>query len=250
MMDREPLMSDEQAGEAVARYLEENPELLQGLAPERDLWPNIESRISARVLPMSTRVSQTVSQAVSQTTRRRAGWIPALLAASALIAATASVTYVLTTRANTARVADNSTAAAPAPNGSAGSENVIQINPSSDGSVAPARSGAGTPVAKSRRAAVTQLASRSGSDNANELRQTYDLEITSLSETLDQRRAQLNPRTVATIERNLAVIDEAIRQSQLALKYDPNSQLLNAQLDRTLAKKTSLLRAAVLLPST
>ncbi|MFI5239674.1 MAG: hypothetical protein ACHQQP_07670, partial [Gemmatimonadales bacterium] len=73
--------------------------------------------------------------------------------------------------------------------------------------------------------------------------------IASLKLALDSRRSHLNPATVAVIEQNLGVIDEAIRQSRAALARDPNSRLLNNQLDRTLATKTGLLRAAVLLPA-
>ncbi|MFI5239302.1 MAG: hypothetical protein ACHQQP_05780, partial [Gemmatimonadales bacterium] len=107
MMNEDPLMDDEQAGDAVARYLEENPELLQGIVPTHDLWPAIESRISARVIPMSTQTLRRV--------RRTTGWIPTLIAASALIAGTAGITYVLTTRADRSfgpsAVASSSTAA-------------------------------------------------------------------------------------------------------------------------------------------
>jgi hypothetical protein len=94
-----------------------------------------------------------------------------------------------------------------------------------------------------------QLASRNGNNEGDVMRQTYDSEITTLRAALDARRGQLNPSTVAVIEQNLRVIDEAIRQSRAALAKDPNSSLLNDQLDRTLAKKTGLLRAAALLPS-
>jgi hypothetical protein len=103
-------------------------------------------------------------------------------------------------------------------------------------------------VAQRGRPAV-QLASRNGNNEGDALRETYDSEITTLRAALDARRGQLNPSTVAVIEQNLRVIDEAISQSRAALAKDPNSSLLNDQLDRTLAKKTGLLRAAALLPS-
>jgi hypothetical protein len=94
-----------------------------------------------------------------------------------------------------------------------------------------------------------RLASRGDEHTTDGMRQTYDSEITTLHRALEARRGQLNPATVEIIEQNLSVIDEAIRQSRAALAADPNSRLLNDQLDRTLAKKTILLRAAALLPS-
>ena len=90
MTNEEPLMDDEQAGDAVAKYLEDNPELLQGIVPEHDLWPAIESRISARVIPMSVRQPRAA--------HRSFRWVPMLIAASALVAASAGITYVLTSR--------------------------------------------------------------------------------------------------------------------------------------------------------
>lgn len=247
MMNEDPLMTDEQAGDAVAKYLEDHPELLQGIEPGQDLWPAIESRIAARVIPMSM---PTVRRA-----RRTTGWIPMLIAASALIAGTAGITYVVTTRANTAR-----TAAAVASTGSTGTtgttgENTEQL-PSPDtqsretvaaaGGVNVVKREASTPK---RAQSAVQLASHANRGAGDEVRKTYDTEITSLHAALESRRSQLNPATVAIIEQNLGVIDEAIRQSEAALARDPNSRLLNEQLDRTLAKKTGLLRAAVLLPA-
>jgi hypothetical protein len=85
-----------------------------------------------------------------------------------------------------------------------------------------------------------------GSDEA---RVTYDDEINRLHAVLESRRDQLDSTTVATVEQNLHVIDVAIAQARAALARDPHSRMLNEQLDRTLAKKTQLLRAATLLPS-
>jgi hypothetical protein len=252
MTNDEPLMDDEQAGDAVAKYLEENPELLQGIVPEHDLWPAIESRISARVIPMPARPARAA--------RKSFGWVPMLIAASALVAATAGVTYVLTTRSAvpSGAVASN-VAHTPAitPAITDTQSDVVE-----HGATPATQSRAGgvvTRVAKDSPAVTqrsrpatqpsVQLASHDGNNEGDVMRQTYDFEITKLRAALDARRGQLNPSTVAVIEQNLGVIDEAIRQSRAALAKDPNSSLLNDQLDRTLAKKTGLLRAAALLPS-
>ena len=255
MMNEDPLMNDEQTAESVAKYFEDTPELLNGVVPQRDLWPAIENRISARVLPLSKPAS-------GRPRKSFGGWIPALIAASALIAGTAGITYIVTSRAG-----------APGPPAvvATGNNNAINPEPSA---VAAGQEPAGTTVTAAqiasgesipamhnariaRNATETpqpkpssvRLASRTDGPADDQVRKTYDTEIASLHSALESRRSQLNPATVQIIEQNLDVIDEAIRQSKAALARDPNSSLLNEQLDRTLAKKTGLLRAAVLLPA-
>lgn len=256
MTNGDPLMDDEQAGDAVAKYLEENPELLQGIVPAHDLWPAIESRISARVIPMS---------ATPRKARRVVGWIPTLIAASALVVGSAGITYVVTTRAK-APVTNSVANSVPSsgnptqlPSTTVDQHTTQQATqqatqlaqtPSSERTARSNEVDASDNVQVTRpKGPTAQLASRNSEDAGDDARKTYDSEIASLHTTLENRRGQLNPATVAIIEQNLSVIDEAIRQSKAALARDPNSRLLNDQLDRTLAKKTGLLRAAVLLPA-
>jgi hypothetical protein len=256
MTNEEPLMNDEEAGDAVAKYLGEHPELLQGIVPAHDLWPAIESRISARVIPIPARPARAA--------RKSFGWVPMLIAASALVAASAGITYVLTTRSvvQSGAVASNVTrapAVTPAitdTQSQIAKQGEIPATQSQVGSVATDVTTHGAEdspkVTQHGRPAVqpsVQLASHNSNNEGDAMRQTYDSEITTLRAALDARRGQLNPSTVAVIEQNLRVIDEAISQSRAALAKDPNSSLLNDQLDRTLAKKTGLLRAAALLPS-
>jgi hypothetical protein len=77
----------------------------------------------------------------------------------------------------------------------------------------------------------------------------YDNQIASLRKILEQRRAQLDPKTVAVIEHNLGVIDTAIAQSKAALAKDPANAFLVDQLDRNLNTKLELLQTVALLPS-
>jgi len=249
MTNGDPLMDDEQVGDAVAKYLEDNPELLQGIVPAHDLWPAIEGCISAHVIPMSVPPAHVA--------RRSVGWIPMLIAASALVAASAGITYVLTTRkAGSASIANSTTRPAiptRAPNaGSQSTTQVIQPSPSetaiAHNDVNPHSENKSANLTHERRSSA-QLASHHDGSGSDDMRSTYDSEITTLHVALEARRGQLNPATVAIIEQNLRVIDDAINQSRAALAKDPNSRLLNDQLDRTLATKTSLLRAAALLPS-
>jgi hypothetical protein len=78
---------------------------------------------------------------------------------------------------------------------------------------------------------------------------TYEREIRGLGRILDERRGELDSATVAVLEKNLAVIDQAIRQSREALARDPRSRFLDQQLNSALDKKVELLRTAALLPS-
>ena len=255
MMNEDPTMNDEQAEEAVAKYLEDNPELLQGIVPERDLWPSIESRISARVIPMSLRSAHAAT--------RVWGWLPMLAAASALVVASAGITYVLTSRAAShagasGAIASTTTIGATTAHGSPDSNITTatkRVASSGPAEAAIAHDDVASQAnhkstdAEHEPHANARLASHAVTTDDDQVRATYDSEITTLHAALDARRSQLNPATVAVIEQNLRVIDEAISQSESALARDPNSRLLNDQLDRTLAKKTGLLRAAALLPA-
>ena len=77
----------------------------------------------------------------------------------------------------------------------------------------------------------------------------YDAEIGRLRDVIAERRGELDSATVATIERSLRVIDDAIAESRAALAHDPASDFLNEQLDRTLARKVELMRALARMPA-
>jgi hypothetical protein len=74
-------------------------------------------------------------------------------------------------------------------------------------------------------------------------------EISKLRQIVKERRAQLDPTTVAVLEQSIAVMDSAIAQSRAALKNDPASGFLATQLNHSLEKKVELLRTAALLPA-
>lgn len=73
----------------------------------------------------------------------------------------------------------------------------------------------------------------------------YEKAIADLQGVLQTRRDQLAPQTVATLEENLRVIDEAIRESRAALAADPNSPELARMLTDTYDAKLNVLRRAV-----
>jgi hypothetical protein len=101
-----------------------------------------------------------------------------------------------------------------------------------------------SPTARRPDGPTAQLAS-----NKPTAEQTYSSEITRLHKILDGRRSYLDSSTVAVLEKNLNIIDNAIAQCRLALKQDPASSYLNESLNDALDNKVQLLRAAAGLPT-
>jgi hypothetical protein len=77
----------------------------------------------------------------------------------------------------------------------------------------------------------------------------FDRAVTDLERILVEQRDELDPRTVMVIERNLAAIDEAIRQARAALDSDPANTFLNSHLADARRRKIDLLRHATTLNS-
>jgi hypothetical protein len=57
----------------------------------------------------------------------------------------------------------------------------------------------------------------------------------------------LEPEVAATLDRNMAIIDEAILDSRAALSDDPSNQPARASLLEALSQKVNVLQATVLL---
>ena len=79
---------------------------------------------------------------------------------------------------------------------------------------------------------------------------TYAAQVADLERALDQRRGQLDPGTVRTIESNLHIIDEATTQARQALASDPSNPYLKDYLSRTMKRKVDLLKQATVFAST
>ena len=212
------------------------------IEPPRDLWSGIEARIDTRVVPLGSRRPMPVART--------------LAAAVVLMAVTAGVTWQLARR--DVRVEQPAVAAAsndqPSPTGTTGP--VIVTTPpqvaSNEGT------GSTSPRATVSTAKAVTPAPRSGDQTVQAVRnggrtvntaQLYDNEITRLHAVIQQRRGELDPKTVAAIERSLAVIDTAIAQARSALAKDPASRFLNGRLTDALDKKVELLRTTAMLPA-
>ena len=79
----------------------------------------------------------------------------------------------------------------------------------------------------------------------------YQAVIRELDKSLDQRRAQLAPETIAKVEASLRIVDQAIGEARRALAADPANRDLVDLLAATYERKLELLRrASELLPAT
>ncbi len=182
------------------------------LTPSRDLWGGIEARITDAPQRDLER-------------RRRIATIARLAtAASLLVAATATITWNLATRA-------------------AGAANPLQFATEAATASAPQPDlgvAFGTPTSA---AGEVQQASLDNTTRA------MDREIAELQALVDDRRESFDPRTIAVLEANLRMIDAAIDESRKALAADPASRFLAAQYTRAYTSKLTLLRGAVTLPA-
>ena len=75
--------------------------------------------------------------------------------------------------------------------------------------------------------------------------QDYQVAIGELQTVLERNRGRLAPQTVQTLEANLRIIDEAIRQSRDALARDPNSPEMARMLADAYDQKLNVLQQAV-----
>ena len=229
---------------------------LPELAPSRDLWAGIESRIAAPVLALDATAPR---RAPSRRT-----WSPAWMsaAAAALVVATAAITYSATKAAYdgatpgqpvaaVAAVASPSSPDGVAPGGS-DAPGVAAAGPAPATSVASTEEATSPALAPNRRddaAAAAQAPAAALPVAAGAVGAAFDTEIEQLRTVLERRRGELDPATVAILEHNLGVIDRAIEQSRAALVRDPANRFLTDQLNSTLGKKVELLRTAAMLPA-
>jgi hypothetical protein len=76
---------------------------------------------------------------------------------------------------------------------------------------------------------------------------SYDAAVADLERVLAEGRGRLDTATVRVLEQNLATIDRAIAQAQLAVAADSANLYLNSHLAATMRRKLELLRQAAAL---
>ena len=237
---------------------------LPTLTPARDLWDGIAARIEAPVVSLD-QVRGPKSRVQRVEKRQVPAWLRPAAAAAALVLVTAGVTYFATREAML-----SGTQIAAVDSSALDAQKLVAHANDSARRIDGARRDLGTatadrgpvtsdvgPVAIDRTPRVADRAPPSAPRPAAALvanpvtttiETVYGLEIERLRRIIDQRRGQLDTATVGVIERNLIIIDTAIRESRAALARDPASAFLNEQLNNALEQKVELLRAAALLP--
>ena len=203
---------------------------LPELVPSRDLWPGIEARIQAPVITLER-------PQVAQRRIRSAWWMGA--AAAGLVAVTASVTYYLTSRTSgsSPSVAAVDSPAVRAPDTTAPD---VVADPAASLATNPGQSVVPTTTRQQRPSSPSSRPAGAASE--------YDRDVAQLRAILAERRAELDSTTIATLEKNLDLIDRAIAESRAALQRDPASEFLADQLARAMTKKVAILRTAAMLP--
>ncbi len=206
---------------------------LPQLTPTRDLWSGIAERIDARIIPMER------SRMVRSVTPYRP-WLRPAAAAAALVVLTAGVTHYLTRASLSAPAAVLVATTIAPPTAPAAEPTAAFVSTSTE---LPATLPAGSRSAPS---GVRQASANRETDAADPV---FAGEISMLRKIVRERRAQLDPKTVAVLDQSIAVMDSAIAQSRAALAKDPASGFLATQLNHSLEKKVELLRTAALLPT-
>ena len=196
---------------------------LPSLAPSRDLWAGIESRIQPSVLAF---VQPQAPLAAWWSNRARLG-----AAAAALVAVTALGTDQLTRQVP----ASGNVAAAP-----------IAAPAQPLPRVADAAPQLSAPTVTAAQALPVRATTRRVRPEATA---TYDQEIGRLRDVLELEDAPIDPTTKAVIESSVRTIDSAIAEARAALSRDPASGFLTQQLNKSLERKLGLLRTAARLAS-
>lgn len=208
---------EDAVSDAILAYFDEALDAQELPAPRPTLWASINERLIPRnVIPLSQRRRPATARRLSM------HW---LVAASLVMMSITGIAYVLTAHTIKSR------------------RQQVQQQAST---VAPLRRGSQTPsTALPTTTSVTDASVRTSS--LSNTRQSYDQAIAQLQATLQEKQNQLDPETVRTVEKNLRIIDDAIRQSRAALARDPMNGFLNRQLNSAQAMKITLLRNVVLL---
>jgi hypothetical protein len=221
---------------------------LPELAPSRDLWASISERIETPVVEIGERGNRSTSGRKRQT----GTWIG--LAAAGLVAVTATITHELTKRSIAGTSATVASSAAPKPAARLESTYAVLTTAPSNAvdTLAQRAPDSAREKSSSGAKAAAQSSSRASArlvSNKPTAEQTYDMEISRLRTIVDHKRSQLDPATLAVIEKNLRIIDDAIAQCKEALRKDPASRFLMESLNDALDTKVQLLRTAAMLPT-
>ncbi|PYR26337.1 MAG: hypothetical protein DMF98_09350 [Acidobacteria bacterium] len=217
---------------------------IQPRPPHQDLWAGIAERIEAR--PASDKVTplhaSEAQRPLRMPSRRISFSLPQLAAAAVLLMAlSGGVVWLIVSRPEGLHY-NQSNAGVQVPR-SEGSSADVQVpgNGGSSADLPPSREasadrrslGEGGQV---RRDDDVQAASVTFAD------QQYDAAVADLEGAVHKGRGRLDANTIAIVEHNLQIIDQAIAQARQALGADPANSYLSSHLVEARRRKLDLLR--------
>jgi anti-sigma factor RsiW len=187
--------------------------------PQADLWAGIAGRIerdgAARVVPFAARE-----------TRRVVFTLPQLAAAAALlIAVSGGIAWTVAERLRSETLL---------PAGAPSAASVAQPSRAADAD--------GTSPASATGAADFARVETVSMADAQ-----YDAAVSDLEKALKAGRGRLDASTIAIVQHNLQIIDQAINQAREALASDPANSYLSSHLVEARRRKLDLLRRATAL---
>ena len=196
--------------------------------PQADLWGGIAARLNeggepARVVSFAPRAARRFSFSLSQLAA----------AAALLIAVSGGIAWQFAAR--TGRPEGLHYANADGQARGAGSAD-LQVRPES-----PAATGTGTEGTGAADFARVEHVSMADAQ--------YDAAVADLEKALKDGRGRLDASTIAIVEHNLQIIDQAINQAREALVGDPANSYLSGHLVEARRRKLDLLRRATALAS-
>lgn len=196
------------------RQMKQLARALPKVAPPEDLWNKVSARLDAET---------GASKVVPLEPRRR--WLPAshtawgLMAAAAVLLMAVSTGIVLLVQRS-----------APAPGGQAASN--------------PAATQQGAPRTASAHGSTADLV-ESVEVEMQQAAQHYEKALAGLEQAAREGQGVLDTTTAAVLRKNVGVLDQAIRESQAALREQPTSEPARTSLFEALQRKVQLLRDTV-----
>lgn len=225
-------MTDPNEIERIQNLVSSVARLPRSIEPPTDQWPEIRRRIDEnRVIPIHNETSAPPRKLAqlrfsTPTAPRR------YLVAAAAVIVTIGAVY-LARRSSNPRT-ELPLAEAPSPQTTA---------PIQSPSVPPAQG----ERANQRNAHALPVSSREDANRVRVMRSftAYEDAARELSWSLEARRSQLDPRTLAVIDTCLKEIDKAIREARAALGRNPSSEILGDFLQSSYQQKLDLLKRTV-----
>ena len=218
------------------RRIHEAAASLPPTTPPLTLWPRIANRLKARGVEEG-RAGQVGREGAGRPGwfGSLGGWIMATPARAAVVASAAVLVLVVATALLLFRPGFGPWVTAPA------TGTPTATTPATAPGAAPGT--AGTPPVNANDAKLVQSVEM----ELSLAEQHYEKAIAGLEQIAKAGEGVLDPQIAATLQKNLGVIDQAIRDSRTALQSQPTSQLAQESLFEAFKRKVALLQDTIAL---